>query len=97
MAANTNTKADEAKQKATAAFVEVALDEAYAIAEEYTALVERRKENRTQLRSLIGQGFLSDEQKGEVDELYPPRPVKTKDGEPGSDAEPESTPEPAKA
>ena len=61
------------KDKAAKQFVEVAFDDAYTLREEYSALVERRRANREQLRSLQAQGHLSPEQSEELAELYPVR------------------------
>lgn len=58
-------------------YVEIALDDAYQLREEYGEFVERRKGNRDQLRSLDAQGKLTEEQKRELEELYPAREQST--------------------
>lgn len=60
---------------------EAALDEAYAMREQYTEYVARRKANREELRNLAAQGHLSDEQLGEVEDLYPKRQAKEQEEE----------------
>lgn len=52
---------------------EAAFDEAYQIREEYDGFLKRRKANREELRNLSDQGHLSDEQREELEELYPKR------------------------
>ncbi len=64
------------REKVSREFVDVAFDDAYAIREEYngeTGLLARRRENRNLLRSLATQGYLSEEQREELEELYPAR------------------------
>ena len=68
-------------EKVTREFVDVAFDAAYELRESYGSFLTRRKANRDQLRSLAAQGYLSDEQVAELDELYPPRQVAAQESE----------------
>lgn len=54
---------------------EVAIDDAYAIREEYQRFLQRRRANRQELRNLAQQGYLTEEQLTEVEDLYPARKV----------------------
>lgn len=66
---------------ATRAFVNIAFDDAYSIREQFSGLMERRKENRQQLRSLLGQGHLDEDQQAELEELYPERDARRRTAE----------------
>lgn len=61
--------------------VDAALDEAVKIGEEYATMIARRKANRTELRSLIDLGHVSDDDKKLIAELYPPRAHENGDAE----------------
>ena len=52
---------------------QAALDRGWAIREEYNAMLERRKANRSELRNKAAMGVLTPDQQTELDELYPPR------------------------
>lgn len=90
---------EERRIRVAAELAEVAIDDAYAIAEEHSALIARRKANREQLRSLDAQGMLTAEQSAEVAELYPVRATKTENDGEGSGEDSSETPaaEPAAA
>lgn len=79
--ANKSESPEERRARVAAELAEVALDDAYTIREEYSTLIDRRKANREQLRSLRDQGMLNGEQIAELDELYPAR-VRGEESEP---------------
>lgn len=49
------------------------LDKGHELREQYAGILEVKAANRRSLRDLAAQGFLSDEELLELDELYPPR------------------------
>lgn len=104
MANQTKQTPDDIK----AAFVDLAFDEAYRIREVLygshdeegnevsPGVFDRRKANREQLRGLASQGFLTPEQREELNELYPARARKREEQE-EANAAAGSEPEPANA
>lgn len=61
------------RDAAARAFVEVALEDAASIQEEYEAILERRRANREQLRSLALAGHVKGDDLAMVNDLYPER------------------------
>lgn len=61
------------KEEIAAAYVDNLFDDAYAIREEYTGMLERRDANRSELRNARKAGRLNPEQLEMLEELYPTR------------------------
>lgn len=74
------------KEEVAAAYVENLFDDAFAIREEYTGMLERRDANRSELRNARKANRLSDDQLEMLEELYPTRLRKdAEEGEPEED------------
>ena len=89
MAPKKEDRSEQERDAATAAFIEVAFDDAYRLREEYNGdggFVQRRRANREQLRSLKAQGKLTPEQIEELEDLYPARSVKDQEAEEAAQA-----------